>query len=225
MDSNTRKELAREIEAFDAMIRKLAPRYEQMIDVLVSVIPFDEDRRFSVLDLGCGTGAVSKAIADRYPLAEITGVDLSENMLEMARVKLDGRIECIQADFNQFAFPRQYDLIVSSLAMHHLATDDDKRTFYRKIYAALSPGGQFTNIDIVAGASDALQQIYENKLADYMAEQITKEEFERDWKPKYGSVDFPVPILRHTDMMKDCGFEDIDIVYKNYRFAVYTGTK
>jgi hypothetical protein len=29
----------------------------------------------------------------------------------------------------------------------------------------------------------------------------------------------------HLDMMRSCGFRDIDIVYKYYKFAVYTGRK
>ncbi len=214
-----------EAAAFDAMIRKLVPNYEQMIDVLVSIIPGPAGRCLSVADLGCGTGAVSSAIADKFPNAELTCVDMSDNMLRLAEAKLGEHITCIQADFNTFEFPRQYDLIVSSLALHHLVTDGDKLTFYEKIFSALKPDGQFINIDVILAANEALEDIYLKKLKNFMAEHITREEIERDWIPKYGSVDFPVSMTTHLDMMKSCGFKDIDVVYKYYRFAVYTGRR
>ena len=69
---------------------------------------------------------------------------------------------CIQADFNYFDFQRTFDLIMSSLALHHLETDDDKLRFYQKIYAALNPSGMFINIDVVLGGDDSLQNVYMN---------------------------------------------------------------
>ena len=210
---------------FDEIIRKLIPHYEQMIEALISIIPFSNDNRFNVIDLGCGTGAVSKAIADKFPNAIFTCVDLSENMLQMAKTKLGDQADYIEADFNTFEFSQQYDLIVSSLALHHLVTDEDKLTFYKKINGALTPGGQFTNIDIVLGSSDALQRVYLDKWKAFMAEHISQEEIEQKWMPKYAGEDHPASMMTHLDMMRSCGFKAIDIVYKYYKAVVYTGMK
>ena len=212
-----------EAAEFDEIIRKLIPYYDRMIDALVSIIPFTKDACFTVIDLGCGTGAVSKAIAGRFPNAVFTCVDLSNNMLQMAKAKLGDQIDCIEADFNTFEFPQRYDLIVSSLALHHLVTDKDKLTFYKKIRAALKPGGQFTNIDIVLGSSEALQSVYLDKWKAFMAGNISQEEIDQKWMPKYAGEDHPASMMTHVDMMKSCGFKDIDIVYKYFKAVVYTG--
>ena len=113
-----------EAKEFDAIIQRLIPNYNEMIAALVSVIPFSKERAFSMIDLGCGTGTVSKAVKGCFPNAEITCVDIAGSMLEIARDKLGGSVNCIQADFNDFDFQRTFDLIVSSLALHHLETDD-----------------------------------------------------------------------------------------------------
>ena len=215
----------KEAAEFDGIIRKLIPHYDRMIAALVSIIPFREDQHFGVLDLGCGTGAVSRAIVDKFPKVELTCVDLSEKMLQMAKTKLGDQIECIQADFNAFEFPQQYDLIVSSLALHHLVTDNDKLMFYKKIYSALKPDGQFINIDVVLASSEVLQSVYMKKWKEFMAEHVTREEIEQKWLPNYAAEDHPAPMLTHLDMMKSCGFNNIDVVYKYYKFAVYTGSK
>ena len=52
---------------------------------------------------------------------------------------------------------------MSSLALHHLETDDDKLGFYEKVYAALNPGGMFINIDVVLGGDENLQSVYMEK--------------------------------------------------------------
>ena len=61
------------------------------------------------LDLGTGTGAAAFAIAQRFPEAEVVGVDLSERMIDEARRKtppdLVGRVRFEQADATRLPFP------------------------------------------------------------------------------------------------------------------------
>jgi tRNA (cmo5U34)-methyltransferase len=45
-----------------------------------------------------------------------------------------------------------YDVVLSSLALHHLPTDGDKQHLYRRIYDSLAPGGVFYTADVVLGS-------------------------------------------------------------------------
>ena len=118
-----------EAHEFDVIIQKLIPHYNEMINALVSVIPFQRGSTFSMIDLGCGTGALSKAIRGNFPNVEITCVDIADKMLEMARGNIKSDANFIQADFYSFEFNQKFDIIVSSLALHHLETDNDKLEF------------------------------------------------------------------------------------------------
>ncbi|MGE4481812.1 methyltransferase [Acidocella sp.] len=75
-----------------------------------------------ILEIGCGTGALSQILARRFPEAELVLTDISPPMLEICRKKLAG-----QASFNLMngEFPDlslgHFDLIVSSLAMQWFA--------------------------------------------------------------------------------------------------------
>jgi malonyl-CoA O-methyltransferase len=73
-----------------------------------------------VLELGCGTGALTGLLRHRFPEAWIDAVDLSIGMVEQARVEFgaDPRIEIVQADAREFVATEAYDLIASSSAMH-----------------------------------------------------------------------------------------------------------
>jgi ubiquinone/menaquinone biosynthesis C-methylase UbiE len=72
-----------------------------------------------VLDLGTGTGVVALALAERYPEAEILGIDLSPAMIEEARTKvppdLDGRLRFEVGDASALECPDgDFDLVVLS---------------------------------------------------------------------------------------------------------------
>lgn len=72
-----------------------------------------------VLDLGTGTGAVAKALAERYPAAEVVGIDLSPAMVEEARRQLPpelaGRLRFEVGDAAKLAFADAgFDLVVLS---------------------------------------------------------------------------------------------------------------
>ena len=61
-------------------------------------------------------------------------------MIEAAKIKLKNYddMEYLVQDFYSFDFFEKYDVIISSLVIHYLITDEDKRSFYRKIYNNLS---------------------------------------------------------------------------------------
>ncbi len=214
-----------EAKEYDDIIKNLIPNYKTMVNILVSLLPFDKEQCFDLIDLGCGTGTVSKAVRDAFSAAKITCVDIAANMLDIAGQKVGKDAMLLQADFNTFEFPQKYDAIVSSFALHHLETDDDKLRFYGKIYGALNPGGIFVNADVVLGGGDALQSLYMKKWKAFMVKNVSEQEVVQKWIPSYYEEDHPATLLAHFDMLAKCGFSDIDAVYKNDNFAVYCGRK
>ncbi len=83
-----RNHFEEEAKEFDQIILKLIPYYEQMIETLISVIPFDREEEIEVIDLGCGTGNILKKIREKFPNARLIALDISKNMIEMTKVKL-----------------------------------------------------------------------------------------------------------------------------------------
>jgi len=106
-----------EAQAFDDIIIKLIPNYAQMIDAMVSALPFERTQTIRVINLGCGTGTISEVVKQKFPNAHITCLDFSANMLEMAKVKLNAysNIYYIKTDFYDYTFENNYDLVISSL--------------------------------------------------------------------------------------------------------------
>jgi tRNA (cmo5U34)-methyltransferase len=224
---NVKKHFEEEAEEFDKTIQQLIPLYSEMIDSMITAIPHNVSDKFIVLDLGCGTGNVSKAVKERFPMAMIDCIDIAENMIEMAKIKLEGYndIKYYTGDFSEFDFETKYDVVVSSLALHHIKTDEEKKKFYMRIYYVLSKGGVFLNSDNVLGSNQSLNEIYMEKWIEFMLQNVSKKEVEEKWLPKHVEEDFPAPLIQHLQWLNEIGFKNIDIIWKYYGSAVYCGTR
>lgn len=215
-----------EAEVFDGLIRTLIPSYEDMVNSMILALPFHEKEKINVLDLGCGTGNISMAVKKRFPHAQITCVDLADNMIKMAKFKLSSYsdIEFKTADFRDLDFIKEYDAVVSSLALHHLQPEEQP-LFYRRIYGFLKEGGVFYNTDNILGSSSHLNHLYMDKWVNFMLKSHTQKEIDTLWLPKHREEDFPSPLRSHIQWLEDAGFEEVDVVCKYYMFGVYGGKK
>ena len=214
-----------EAEKFDKIILKLIPHYTEMINALVLLIPFKKDEQINVIDLGCGTGTLAQKIKNAFPNSNISCLDIAENMIKLAQNKLGKNINCYIGNFYEYSFDKKYDVIASSLALHHLESDEDKKMFYQKIYNALNKNGVFYNADVVLGSNHHLQEIYMAKWKTFMNKNVSLEEINNKWMVNYRAEDRPTSLMNHINWLKDIGFNDVDVVWKYYNYGVYGGYK
>jgi tRNA (cmo5U34)-methyltransferase len=216
-----------EAPEFDGIIIKLIPYYPQMLDALITNIPFPNDKEINVVDLGCGTGTISKLVKQKFPSSRIHCVDIAENMIEVAKQKLSGHqdISFEIADLSNYSLTDSYDVALSSLTLHHLVTDKDKINFYTKIYHSLKPGGVFYNADLVLGSNELIQENNMLHWKQFMRKAVSAEEIEQKWMKIYREEDSPARLTDHLSWLKDIGFADIDVIWKYYNFAVYGGCR
>lgn len=94
----------------------------------------------TALDLGCGAGVpVSQWLADRY---ELTGVDLSERQVELARRHVPGA-RFFRADMTRLEFPcGSFDVVAAFWSIIHVPRSEQPALLSR-IYSWLRPGGAF----------------------------------------------------------------------------------
>jgi tRNA (cmo5U34)-methyltransferase len=100
-----------------------------------------------ILELGIGTGETAARVLERHSGADLTGIDSSAEMLERARERLPGadlRVARLEDRLPEGPF----DLVVSTLAVHHLDSAG-KADLFRRIADVLRPGGRFVLADVV----------------------------------------------------------------------------
>ncbi len=95
----------------------------------------------SVLDVGCGTGALLRLARDSGHRGRLCGVDPAFGMIEQARKRTD--IEWIHGDLSSVSFEREFDLVVmSGHAFQVFLTDDAIRSFLNAARQALTDSGK-----------------------------------------------------------------------------------
>ena len=147
-------------------------------------------------------------------------------MLNIARERFADRpdVRYIAGDYSSVDFAGHYDLCCSALSIHHLE-HDDKRRLYRKIFAALNPGGMFVNADQVLGETAAINRRYMAYWDDFLVPCPLSPEDKKQMLYRRDTFDRNEKLSVQLAWMADCGFEEIDLVYKNRLFVVFTGRK
>jgi SAM-dependent methyltransferase len=126
-----------------AFAQRTAPA---LLDLYENTTLAPENKR--VLDLCCGTGQVGRYILERG--YQVTGIDLSEAMLEIARERCreyieKGQARFIQADATHFTLDQQVGLVISTFdALNHLESVEALGRCFQSVWQAIEGGGLFT---------------------------------------------------------------------------------
>jgi cyclopropane fatty-acyl-phospholipid synthase-like methyltransferase len=118
-------------------------------DVVAAVArPVPLNAEMDALDLGCGTGLVTLRLAPR--VRTIIGVDSSQGMLDVLAAKVAREnltnVKTLRLDLDQGdRLPGSYDLIVSSMTLHHIERID---ALLVRLHAALLPSGRLCLADL-----------------------------------------------------------------------------
>ncbi|MHB9026548.1 MAG: class I SAM-dependent DNA methyltransferase [Armatimonadota bacterium] len=142
-------------DLFARQYDEVAPYYDEVM----AVVPYTQwvkylqrlCRRYGwqprdVLDLACGTGTVSLLLAEAG--FRVTGVDLSEGMLQVARRKAAtggvGDIAFLHHDATRLPFVEKFDLVVSLFdSLNYILTSKGLQDAFAGAYRGLRPGGGF----------------------------------------------------------------------------------
>jgi tRNA (cmo5U34)-methyltransferase len=210
---------------YDAGRRKVIFCFDRFYGVLLDLVPFSPEDRFSFLDLGAGTGLVSALILERFPCAEASLIDVSEKMLEKARERFAGRtnVHLYARDYDTESLPGCYPLVVSAMSIHHLS-DAGKQSLTQKIFDALVPGGSFIHAELALGATPVTEARYQQHWQNHLERTgLGKDELERIFERM--ACDRPATLDHQLSWMREAGFVDVDCYFKHYNFSVYAGTK
>ena len=120
----------------DEYLKFSSDRARPFADLLAQVSP---DPVASIVDLGCGTGHLTRGMAERWPKALVLGVDRSAEMLAKAEpLAIPGRIEFVQEEIAHWTARQPVDLIVSNAALHWI---DDHESLLTRLSRMLAPQG------------------------------------------------------------------------------------
>jgi trans-aconitate 2-methyltransferase len=158
-------------------------------------------QNLKVVDLGCGTGELTRQLADELPNSEVTGLDSSPQMLEKSASFQRPGLVFVQGD--QAALTGEWDLIFSNAALHW---SENHAELIPYLYGKLAPGGQIA-VQVPSNHNHISHQIY-RQTADEEMFKFVLNGFQRY-----------APVLKIDDYARilfQCGAEDIVVFEKIY---------
>lgn len=110
-----------------------------------------------ILEIGCGTGVLTRKLVEGFPQARITAVDVAPGMINQARSSFrDQAVEWVVQDARNYRSDNSFQLIVSSSALHWLPPFAET---FRHLAGMLSDGGHLVAALMVEGTLDALAEV------------------------------------------------------------------
>jgi tRNA (cmo5U34)-methyltransferase len=196
-----------------------------MLDQLLRYIP-SALAPGRILELGCGTGNLTAMLAHTYPDSTLVAVDFSGEALAECQRRLNNpRIAYLQEHFEELRFADgSFDLVISSISIHHLADADKKRLFH-SIFQWLAGGGILTFADQFRGETDDVYQRHIDLWkAHAVRHAVSNEEWEM-WMAHQRSHDHHATLRDPLRWLEECGFEVADCVWRYSLWAILHARK
>ena len=118
--------------------------------------------KLKVVDLGCGTGELTRQLADALPISNVTGIDNSPQMLDKAASHAGPNLHFEQGDQSQLT--GEWDLIFSNAALHWTENHSE---LIPRLYERLTLGGQIA-VQIPSNHNHISHQIYRETASEEM---------------------------------------------------------
>jgi tRNA (cmo5U34)-methyltransferase len=199
---------------YDEQRRRLIPCYDDFYGSAVEALRTPKN----VLDLGAGTGLLSRHIRAAHPNVELTLTDSASAMLDGARRQFGDTATYVEADLTEALPEGPWCAVVSALAIHHLS-DADKRDLFARVRSVLKPGGVFVNAEQIAGPTKYFDDRNE---AWHKRRALEAGASEQDWADALERMqhDRCATVEDQLAWLREAGFADADCVFKHHRFAV-----
>jgi trans-aconitate 2-methyltransferase len=154
----------------------------------------------SVMDAGCGTGKLTKLLAQKVPAGIVYAVDIDRNMIEVCarNLKDTGNVKFIESDLSTASVPAKVGVVFSNAAIHWIL---DHRKLFENFWRLLDDNGE---IIIQCGGHGNLEKII--SILDDIRQCDEFKPFFTSWKESWY---FPKP-EDTSRLLQDIGFKNIN---------------
>jgi tRNA (cmo5U34)-methyltransferase len=213
-------------DRYTAAIDRCVPRYREMLWAILHYLPTGWTPT-RILELGCGSGNLSEVVCRRFPNASLQLVDFSGKLLDQCKKRLQGfgKIVYREEDFRSLEFdPGSFDLVVSSISLHHL-THEEKARLFAHVYGWLDHTGVFSYSDQFRGATEDL---YTKQMDDWRRHSedlgATAEEWDA-WMAHQEAHDYHATLVDQIRWLRRAGFRTIDCTWRYILWTVVQAGK
>jgi len=229
-----------EVTQYEMMQSIFIPKKDEMLDMIVSMIPFDKNKPLKIMEIGVGLGALTERVFKKFSDSHFLCLDGSDDMISNAKVRLamfEGKIEFKKINFNSSAWlddiNGKFDLVCSSLTLHYLATKR-RGAFFREVLGALKKNGIFIYSSGVTANSDFVQNIFYRihreylkvRLFEIMGQKFSDEDIDKEFKSREAKLGINLMTCeKNLEFLRKAKFSKTELVWKHEHYAIFMGVK
>lgn len=219
-------ELADEYDEFtDAM-----PNYREMNETILEYFEvwFDRHSPETICELGCGTGTMTRTLVEEFGPDQYLALDGAGNMVEetigrFADYSGPTHVQFEQTTFEEWDPDEQFDVVYSSLSIHHMS-DSDKQSLYRTIRDSLNQPGLFLYVDLFSPPDSLADYYFDLNKTRRLELGMSEEEFQERWQSHLDN-DRPSDWTRTMEWLSEAGFDTVDCGWKNGNRSLFLATQ
>ncbi len=160
--------------------------------LVAAVEPPEDGQVLRILDLACGPGQLTVALKDRFPDAEVWGLDVSAPMVRYAHMRaadLGKEVHFVQALAETTDFPDNYFDLVASYIVFHETPVEITRAIVKEVRRITRPEGVFQPFDFPSDANPPTGYRRFRRWWDYRYNNEV-------WRNEFASIHFPTEIAQ-----------------------------
>ena len=210
---------------YDDRITSVLPYYREYHAQIIDLVDKLDIPNPNWLDTGCGTGTLAARVFEMRDDVRFTLADPSVGMLEKAKEKLSGRdVELINQSSLEISFTDEYD-IVTAVQSHHYLQKDERKRAVQNCYEALKESGLFVTFENICMSDPKSDEIAMRRWVAFLEEHGNTPEEVQVQKDRRGVETLPITIEEHINLLRDCGFRSVDMLWTSYLQAGFWAIK
>lgn len=201
------------VSNYDEKIKMTLPYYEDFYKQVIDVVKIQFDRPLRWLDVGCGTGKMAEAAFNNVNIDRFVFYDNSKQMIETAQKRFRNKnADFIALSVQELDKSEEFDIATAIQVFHYLQREE-RTEAVRKCYNALRTNGMFITFENFAPFSEYGKGLFLNRWRQYQLSQGKSAGECDNHINRYGKDYFPISISEHLEVLNNCGFKGVEILW------------
>lgn len=201
------------IQEYDKKIIQTIPYYEEFYKQISDVTETYFDHKLKWLDIGCGTGKTVQSAVKKSKIEKIVFCDSSEKMINIVKERFSlMNAEFYIQDIRNMEFHETFD-VITAIQVNHYLNLEERKTVIKKCYDFLKCNGMFITFENFAPFTEKGKNLYLDRWKKYQKTKGKTDNECNEHIDRYGKNYFPITISEHINVMKECGFDTVEVLW------------